>query len=242
MRAGDLFLAVSDAVRGAALKAGYLAERAVTHYIGVDLQAFALSETHDETTILHVGRLVEKKGTALLLAAFARARAEHPRAELVIIGQGPLRPRLERMAGRLGIGESVRFLGARSPSEVAEWMGRAAMLVVPSVTARDGDAEGLPTVIPEAAATGLPVVGSDHSGIPEAIDDGRTGFVVPEGQVEALSARMAQLLASADLRRSMGAAARALAERKFDRQLQVEWLERVYDSVSRGAPLTAKGR
>jgi glycosyltransferase involved in cell wall biosynthesis len=241
MRNGDLFLAVSDAVRASALKAGYPAERTLTHYIGVDLQAFPFSATHDETTILHVGRLVEKKGTALLLTAFARVRAEFPHAGLVIIGDGPLRSQLERMAGRLGVSESVRFLGAQSPAQVAAWMRRAAILAVPSVTARDGDAEGLPTVIPEAAAAGLPVVGSDHSGIPEAIDDGRTGFVVPEGQVEALSARMSELLASPGLRRSMGIAARGLAESRFDRKSQIERLEQLYDTASKRAPLTAQG-
>jgi colanic acid/amylovoran biosynthesis glycosyltransferase len=81
-------------------------------------------------------------------------------------------------------------------------------------------------------------VGSDHSGIPEAIADGRSGFVVPAGEAEPLSARLVELLASAELRRSMGAAGRALAEAHFDRQAQAEKLERLYDSVS--APRTSR--
>jgi glycosyltransferase involved in cell wall biosynthesis len=238
-RHGDLFLAVSEALRSMAIRAGYPADRTMTHYIGADLKAFPASDGDDGETILHVGRLVEKKGTALLLAAFERLKAVHPAATLVIIGDGPLRPLLERRAMQLGLAEGVRFMGSQPARVVAEWMRRSAVLAVPSLTARDGDAEGLPTVIPEAAASGLAVVGSDHSGIPEAIIDGRSGFVVPEGQVEALSARLIELMRSPDLRRSMGAAARELAVTRFDREAQAERLERLYDAVSDSTPLTA---
>lgn len=231
MRLGDLFLAVSDAVRSRAIQAGYPAERIRTHYIGVDLKAFPFSEEHDAATILHVGRLVEKKGTALLLQAFEAVRREHPDASLVIIGDGPSRGSLDRLAGELELGEAVRFLGGQPPEGVSRWMRRAAVLAVPSIRAADGDAEGLPTVIPEAAASGLPVVGSRHSGIPEAIMDGRTGFLVAEGDVPALAARLCELLASPGLRRSMAAAARDLAETRFSRSAQVERLERLYDVV-----------
>jgi len=232
MREGALFLAVSDALRAKAIAAGYPPDRTITHYMGVDLRAFPFSPDRDGHTILHVGRLVEKKGTALLIDALDRLKTAHPEANLVVIGDGPLRPSLERLARQLGVGGKVRFLGSQPPTAVAEWMRSAALLAVPSVTARDGDAEGLPTVIPEAAASGLPVVGSDHSGIPEAIADEHSGFVVPEGQVEPLTGRLAELLGSRDLRRSMGLAARKLAESRFDRRTQVERLESHYDALA----------
>lgn len=231
MRHGDLFLAVSDALRLMAIRKGFPAALTVTHYNGVDLTGFPVTGSDDGTTILHVGRLVEKKGTALLLAAFARVRTAHPAARLVIIGDGPLRAPLRRLAGQLGLGEAVEFLGPQPQSVVGRWMRRSAVLAVPSLTARDGDAEGLPNVVVEAAASGLVVVGSNHSGIPEAIVDGQTGFVVPQGEVEPLAARLIELLSSLELRRSMGAAARALAEARFDRQTQVERLERLYDRL-----------
>ena len=178
--------------------------------------------------MLHVGRLVEKKGTAGLLRAFARV----PAGRLAIIGEGPLRPALERLARELGLGERVRFLGVQAPDDVAEWMRRAALLAAPSLTARDGDAEGLPNVVVEAAASALPVVGSDHEGIPEAVADGTSGFVVPEGDVAALAARMAELLGDAALRRRLGAAGRALAEAKFDIKRQMRRLEERYDALT----------
>lgn len=223
---GKLFLAVSDALRREALARGYPAERTITHYLGVDLARFECGEP-EPGLVLHVGRLVEKKGTAVLLDAVARL----PGARLVIVGDGPLRSGLERRAAALGLGARATFLGALPAAEVATWLRRAWLLAAPSVTAKDGDAEGLPTVIVEAAAASLPAVGTDHAGIPEAIVDGETGFLVPERDSAALAERIGALLASPDLRGRMGAAARALAERRFDSRLQAARLEELYDGV-----------
>lgn len=227
-RRGDLFLAVSDALRRLAIARGYPAERTLNHYNGVDLARFPAGSGGPDL-ILFVGRLVEKKGVEILIEAFARARAARPGASLAIIGDGPLRPRLERLAG-----EGVRFLGALPPGDVADWMRRATALAAPSVTARDGDAEGLPNVIVEAAASALPAVGSDHSGIPEAILDGETGFIVPERDAEALAARLAAIVGDPGLRARMGEAARRLAERRFDFTRQMRRLEALYDQVRAG--------
>jgi glycosyltransferase involved in cell wall biosynthesis len=223
---GALFVAVSDAIRRRALASGFPAERTVTLLNGVDLARFQAG-TPEPGLILHVGRLVEKKGTALLLRAFAEVARRLPEARLVVVGDGPLRARLERQAG-----ERVEFTGALPPDEVARWMGRAWGLAAPSVTAADGDSEGLPTVVFEAAAASLPVVASDHSGLPEAVADGETGFVVPEGDVAALAGRLETLLASADLRARMAVAARKRAEERFDSGRQTAALEDLYDRVT----------
>jgi colanic acid/amylovoran biosynthesis glycosyltransferase len=224
MGGGDLFLAVSDALREKAIALGYPAERTLTHYNGVDLDRFHPGEAPREPgLVLHVGRLVEKKGTAVLIEAMAGIED----ARLVVIGDGPLRGALERRAG-----PSAQFLGALPPDEVAQWMRRAAVLAAPSLTARDGDAEGLPNVVVEAAASGLPVVATLHSGIPEAVMDGETGFLVPEGDAGALAARIAALLGAEDGRRAMGEAARRLAAQKFDRARLTARLEAIYDEVT----------
>lgn len=224
---GALFLAVSKALREQAIARGYPEARTLTQYNGVDLDRFQPNETPAEPgLVLHVGRLVEKKGTKVLIEALAKVAD----AKLVIIGDGPLRAVLEREARKWG--ERVHFLGALSSDEVAQWMRRASVLAAPSLTAADGDAEGLPNVVVEAAASGLPVVGTKHSGIPEAIEDGVTGFLVPEGDAEALAARLTQLLGSDSLQRDMGAAARRLAESKFSRQMLTERLESIYDNVA----------
>jgi colanic acid/amylovoran biosynthesis glycosyltransferase len=226
-RGGALFLAVSDALRQQAIARGYPEARTFTHYNGVDLDRFRPSEAPAEPgLILHVGRLVEKKGTKVLIEALAGIAG----AKLVIIGDGPLRGALERQARQLG--DRIRFLGELSSDEVANWMRRAAVLAAPSMTAADGDAEGLPNVVVEAAASGLPVVGTIHSGIPEAIKDGVTGFLVPEGDAGALAVRLTDLLGSEPLRRDIGVAARQLAEGKFSRQMLTARLESIYDEVA----------
>jgi len=229
---GALFLAVSEALRTRALAAGFPPERTIVHHNGIDLDRFRPASTAAEPgLILHVGRLVEKKGTKVLIRALAELRRGGTEARLVILGDGPLRQRLEAQAASLGVDGHVDFLGSRSPDDVARWMGRAWLLAAPSVAAADGDAEGMPTVVLEAAASGLPAIGSDHSGIPEAILDGKTGFVVPEGEVAPLAGRIAELLGSPPLRSAMAVEARSLAETRFDRARQAELLESHYDRL-----------
>ena len=230
----SLFLAVSEAVRSRALALGVPAGRLVTHYSGVDLDRFRPAATPPEPgLILHIGRLVEKKGTVSLLAAMARLRDD---ARLVVIGDGPLRPRLERQAATLGLGDRVRFLGVLPREAVLGWMRRAWLLAAPSVTAADGDAEGLPTVLCEAGATGLPAVASRHAGNPEAVLDGETGLLVAEGDGVALAAALATLLGDPERRAAMAVAGRALAERRFDAARQTEVLEALFDEVCGARP------
>lgn len=232
MDGGDLFVAVSDALRRRAIDRGYPSERTIMIHNGINLSQFTATKAFpQEGLILHVGRLVPKKGTKLLIHAFAQVRERHREARLVIIGDGPLRAGLERLAAERGIGDAVTFLGQRSQEEVASWMRRAWLLAAPSLTACDGDAEGLPTAIVEAAAAGLPVVASDHSGAPEAVDDGASGFVVPEGDAAALTRRLLDLIGSERLRASMSAASRAIAETRFDASRQTRILERHYDRL-----------
>ena len=227
MDQGDLFLAVSDALRKQAVALGFPEKRTRTHYNGVDLDRFQPGKRpREQGTILHIGRLVEKKGTADLLAALAGLAG----VRLIVIGEGPLRAQLQRQAGELGV--KAQFLGAQDAGEVAEWLRRATLLVAPSVTAHDGDAEGLPNVVVEGAASGIPVVATRHSGIPEAVEDGVTGYLVKEGDRGALAARIGALLEDPDLRREIGFAARALAVERFDLARQAQRLEAIYDEVA----------
>lgn len=224
---GGLFLAVSEAIRRRALAAGYPAGRVITHPNGVDTDFFRPSGAPPEPgLILHVGRLVEKKGTAALLEAVASIEG----ARLVVVGDGPLRSRLERRARDLGV--EARFTGALPPAEVLGWMQRAWLLAAPSVTAGDGDAEGLPTIVCEAAAAGLPVVATRHSGIPEAVSEGETGLLSPERDVGLLARNLALLLGSPRMREALAGAARLRALDRFDLARQTERLEGYYDFLT----------
>jgi colanic acid/amylovoran biosynthesis glycosyltransferase len=206
-----LFVCVSGFVRDRLLERGFPPEKLVVIHQGVAPAAAAPAP--GDPYILFVGRLVEKKGAASLIAAMRLLAAEGGGARLVVIGDGPLATSLRRDAKGLA---DVSFLGWLPNPEVRRWMQGALALCVPSMTGRDGDAEGLPTVIFEAMAEGVPCVASNHAGIAEAVEDGETGFLVPEGDPPALAAALRSLIDDAELRRRLGTAARAVAAARFD--------------------------
>lgn len=231
-RQGDLFLCSSSFIRDRVLAMGFPEARTHVHYTGVDPATIMPRDRSEETpTILHVARLVEMKGTRYLIQAFKRLQSRHPDARLVIIGDGPLRPSLSRLVQTLDLDDRVRFLGALPFNQTIQWMRRAAMLVLPSILTSSGRVEGLGMVLLEAAATGIPVVGSHVGGIPEAVIDGETGFLVPPKDPEALSRRMSDLLDEPPLRHRMGIRARAFVEQNFDASRQNEKLEAYYDKL-----------
>ena len=231
-RRGALFIGVSRFIVERLERLGFPAERTRLHYIGVDSAAFGQSTRPTaEPVVLHVARLVEKKGTRYLLEAFAGIAAQHPRARLVVIGAGPLRARLARYAAELGLAARVTWLGAVAHADVRAWLQRAAVLCLPSCTAANGDAEGLGQALLEAAASGVPVVATRHGGIPEAVEDGRTGYLVPERDAAALAAALDALLASEPLRVRFGDAARRFARERFDLHRQTHGLEQLYEGV-----------
>lgn len=229
-RSGAVFLCVSEFIRRQALARGFPEAQTRLHYLGIDVEKLSPNdEPATPNLIVQVGRLVEKKGVRYLIDAVARLRAGGVDAELVIAGEGPLRAELEAHAEASGAGAHIRFLGSTPHAEVIAWMRRAAVVCVPSVTATTGDAEGLPTVVLEAAALGRPVVACDNGGTAEAIVHGVTGFVVKERDVEALSQALAPLLLQAQMRSQMGVAARAHILAHFDMRTQTARLEDVYD-------------
>ena len=231
-REGDLFLCASSFIRDRILALGFPEARTHTHYIGVDCRAIRPRDSaEEEPAILHVARLVEVKGTRHLLRAFASLARRHGGVRLVIIGDGPLRRSLQALATTLGVRDRVRFLGALPHAQVLAWMRRAAMLVLPGVRTATGRAEGLGLVLLEAAATGVAVIGSRVGGIPEAVIDGHTGFLVPEHDDGALTERLGELLDDPAMRHRMGAEGRALVEERFDIHRQTAALETLYDSL-----------
>ena len=229
---GALFLCVSSFIRDRVLAMGFSEARTLLHYTGIDVAAIRVRNPGEETpTILHVARLVEMKGTQYLIRAFASLAQNFPAVRLAIIGDGPLRRRLERLSASLGVAGRIDFLGALPHSSVMEAIGRAAVLVLPSVLTATGRVEGLGMVLLEAAATGVPVVASRVGGIPEGMADAQTGLLVPPRDAEALAAAIGSLLGEPARRRAMGQAGRAFVERRFDSATQGEILEGLYDSV-----------
>jgi glycosyltransferase involved in cell wall biosynthesis len=180
---------------------GYPQDKLQVHYIGTDVNRFKSSpQTRDSNLVLFVGRLVEKKGCEYLMRAMELVQIERPESKLVVIGDGPLRQSLECLARTTNI--RCSFLGAQPSASVAEWLGRARVFCAPSVTAANGDSEGLGLVFAEAQATGTPVVSFKHGGVPEVVRDGDTGLLAAErdhqGLARHLYANCRALLFAAD--------------------------------------------
>lgn len=166
--------------------------------------------------MIAVGRLVGKKAPIATLQAFQECSKQFPKIELDLVGDGPLRPHAEAFVRTSGLTDVIRMHGAMEHCKVRQLMADADIFVQHSVVdPTNGDEELLPVAILEAMATGLPVVSTRHAGIPEAVEDGVTGFLVPEGDVLGMSARMLRLCRNPDLRQALGAAGRKVAEDRF---------------------------
>jgi colanic acid/amylovoran biosynthesis glycosyltransferase len=227
----DTLLAVSDHIRERVIALGVPESRVQTHYIGVDLSKFTPAPLEQrQPIVLGVGRFVEKKGFEYLIDAMAAVQRTLPELELVLIGSGELEGALRaRAAEKLG---SFRIFGPCSPEEVAGWMRRARVLAAPSVIDRSGNTEGLPITILEALASGLPVVASRHAGIPEAVIDGESGFLVDERGAVGLTRHILDLARDDDGWTALSASCRLTAERSFDLATQTRQLESLYAQVT----------
>ena len=242
IRRTSLFIAVSGYVRDVLIRHGFPEDRIVVHHIGIDTDRYQRDpRIYREMSVLFVGRFVEKKGVDVLIRAMAKVQDRDRYLDLVLIGSGPEELRLRRLARETGV--RCRFLGWQPPDAVREWMQRAEMLAVPSVVAPNGDCEGLPSVIFEANALALPVVGSRHSGIPEGVEDGVTGLLSDEHDVEGLARNILALHGDPLRRMAMGEKAREKAIGEQDARLRAEALETLFDrAVETHAGLSPKGR
>ena len=203
-------------------------------YHGVDPTEFRRREAGGDV-VLAVGRLIEKKGFRDLIDAcrVLKDRGVNFRCELV--GDGPLRRDLETQIQALGLGDAVALRGMLSEEDLIPVYAQAGIVVVPSVLAAGGDRDGLPNVILEAMALQVPVVSTSVSGIPEAVENGGTGFLVEPGRPDALADGIERLLKDPGLRNRMGAKARARLEAEFDIRKNVRPLAELFDACIRRA-------
>lgn len=217
---GDLFLPVSQSFRHRLIDMGCDPERVHVLHSGIRLERFRYKERarrgEEPTRVLFVGRLTEKKGVTYALEAVARVLSSGVPLSFTVVGDGELRPQLEARARALGIAGSVEWAGDRSVDSVVEYMQRSHLLIAPSVISSDGGQEGIPNVLKEAMATGMPVLATTHSGIPELVEDGVSGFLVAERDVEALTQRLLEMTEHPELWPSLGLAGRQAVEAGFD--------------------------
>jgi glycosyltransferase involved in cell wall biosynthesis len=232
LRQAALFICVSEHVRRHAVDRGFPAEKLIVLRIGVEVPGGDIgsaSYQEPEPIVLFVGRMVEKKGCIYLLRAMERVMANRPGVRLILLGDGPLRSELELEAKACL--PCATFLGMQPPCEVRRWMQRARVLAAPSIVASDGDAEGLPTVLCEAQAIGLPVVAFHGSGIDEAVVGNETALLVAPKNEQAMSDAILLLLRDCTLHSRFAVAGRKRAAEHFDIRRQTALLEDQYDKV-----------
>ena len=176
-------------------------------------------------------RLIPKKGVATSLCAFAIFQKEFPNAELIIAGKGPLQAHLEELAEELGVVSKVHFRGFLSQEELLDLYASSHCFLHPSETPPDQNQEGIPNSILEAMATGLAVLATRHGGIPEAVEEGRSGLLVEERDFEALATAMKNIVRSPLAFREMGALASESVAANFEQREQIRQLEAHYDEA-----------
>ncbi|WP_420325057.1 glycosyltransferase [Mameliella sp.] len=191
---------------------------------GVDIRRFTPADKRPGS-FLAVGRMVAKKAPQVTLRAFASAAATR-NAHLTFIGDGPLLEECKALAQTLGVGDKVTFTGALPHDQVRQHLQTTEVFLQHSITAPDGNTEGLPTAIQEALACGCIILSTRHAGIPEAVEDGVNGLLVEEWDQTGFADRIAQILDTPD-RTEMTRAARATAEAKFDNDIGLARVEDV---------------
>lgn len=236
-------ICISDAGRRRLRAIGWPARQIDVIHLGVDTTRMAVSPRRprladEPIRLLMVARLVPKKGVDVAVRAMAGLKTSGVTATLTVIGEGPGQVALQELTHALGLADVVSFAGARRHDEVLEAMASADVLLQCSVTAPDGDQEGIPVSLMEAQARGVPVVATRHSGIPELVVHGRTGLLVEEHDAEGLASAVGTLASDPALARRLAAAGRRRVERHFDRTRQADRFTRVFTRlIAEGAPV-----
>ncbi len=200
---------------------------------GIDSSLFGKSQPEAAPSrFLAVGRFVEKKCPYLTILAFQRVHERIPDARLVMIGDGPLLGSCRQMARSLGMSKHIEFPGPCEHKDIAAWMQKSRAFVQHSARASNGDSEGTPLAILEAGTAGLPVVATRHTGIVDAVVEGKTGFLVDEGDIDAMAEHMLSLAQSPELAARMGAAARIHIRENYALEKQIQVLARILASAA----------
>ena len=232
LEAVKLVLVRSESLRRALVDLGCDPAKVELQRTGIPLEQFPFRERsvpeNGEWRFVQAGRLIEKKGLPVTLRAFAIFVQQYPNATLTIAGEGPLLDELQRIACELNIAEHVSFTGFVSQEQLREIYYRSHIFLHPSQTGHDGNQEGIPNSMLEAMATGLPVLATRHGGIPEAIENGVSGVLVPERDHEALAKALLDAAKDPDFLSRIARTGAEAIRKNFDLSTQAQRLEEIY--------------
>ncbi|MBN1416363.1 MAG: glycosyltransferase [Bacteroidales bacterium] len=232
---GDIFMPITNYAKSKLINLGCPANKIIIHHMGVDCSRFILRQRslkqNEPLNIVSIGRLVEKKGFEYGIRAIAKLIKLGYKLSYMIIGDGELRINLEQLARKLGIEANIHFTGWQTQEQILKILEGAHIMIAPSITAANGEEEGLPVVLMEALAVGLPVISTKHAGIPELIENGKNGFLIPERDSDALAEKISILYDNQKLRNEFSYKGRIKIEQDFDVEKLNDQIVKIFNSL-----------
>jgi colanic acid/amylovoran biosynthesis glycosyltransferase len=235
LNAVELVLVRSDSLRRAVIRLGCDEGKIEIQRTGIPLDEFSFRERNfptrsggGEWRFVQAGRLIEKKGLPVTLRAFAVFLHQYPNAKLTIAGEGPLFGQLQNLARELNVGGRISFTGFVSQEQLREIYYASHIFLHPSQIGHDGNQEGIPNSMLEAMASGLPVFATEHGGIPEAIENGVSGVLVPERNHEKLADALLDAAKDPGFLSRIALSGAEIVRENFDLHAQAQRLEEIY--------------
>ncbi|TKI05777.1 glycosyltransferase [Martelella alba] len=233
----ELILPISYNWRNKLISLGCAIQKIIVLRMGIDLESFNFNEMivkkiNEDSPIklLTVARFVEKKGIYYAICACKKLKEQNFKFHYKIVGSGPLLASLKEKIYSLELQNNIEIVGFKNQTEVKELMNESNFLLLPSITAMNGDQEGIPVVLMEAMAMGLPVISTYHSGIPELIENEKSGFLVPEKEASAISHILIDHAYDKKTLREITKLARIKIEEEFDQQKVNTYLANLLES------------
>jgi len=229
---GSHFIAATEFMKEQLENLGFPGKRISIVPFGIDLTKFTFRKSYEQSSqIMMIGRMVEKKGFEYAIKSIANLKRANLDVTLNLFGNGPLKKELQTLASELNLNGNVKFHGYVPMKKIVGNLEKHSILLAPSVTAKDGDKEGLPNTILEAMAKGIPVIASKHAAIPEAVKDNETGFLVDERSPEQISDKITCILKDKEQINNIRIAARRYIEENHSIEGMVTKVESIYNNV-----------
>ncbi|MBV6624694.1 MAG: glycosyltransferase [Rivularia sp. (in: Bacteria)] len=232
---GDFFYTNCEFFRQRVIKLGCDEKKIIVHGSGINCSRFTFKARYPDAEglirIATTGRLVEKKGIEYAIRAIADVVKVHNNVEFNVIGDGELKERFAQIINELNLADKVHLKGWKNQKEIISILDKSHIFVAPSVTASDGNQDAPVNTLKEAMAMGLPVIGTFHGGIPELVEDGVSGFLVPERDEKAIAQKLIYLIEHPEIWSQMGSHGRQKVEENYDTDKLNSELVEIYQQV-----------
>lgn len=231
---GDLFLPVCDYIKNTLIKVGCNPRKIQVHHSAIDLTRFPFkphTPSNNTITIVSVGRLVPKKGLHYAIEAISSLLQKYPNIQYKIMGDGQLKEELSQAIRNHNAQHAITLLGSGTSNEVASLLQTADLFILPSITDEHGNQEGIPNVLKEAMASGVPVISTYHGGITELVEQGKTGLLVPCGDSKALASAIEYAIQNRAELNHIRLAARTKVVQEYDTETLNDQLVRLFSAL-----------